>query len=111
MGDKDKKNFLNRAIKNVKDNPVLISPIIIWLLSLEPIINDFLKNSLSVVTIGISGFIIAIGFIIYQSLSCNIKIKNITSNFEHEKKLKNMLASKSIDGKEFEERMALLRKY
>ena len=104
-------NFLSKYIERIKANPELLFPWLIGIIGftipiVQAVVHEF--NSLSFYA---ALFFTAVALIIYQILNCNIRIGEKLSNIEHERKLKDKLVMKEISPEEFEQTMALLKKY
>jgi len=103
--------FIQTLLKKIEDNPLILFPIFTGCGSgILAIISQFVISTHPFIVFGLV-FIIAFSMIVYQFMSCDIKIKALKSQKEHYKKVKDLYADGSIPSNVFEERMTTLEKY
>jgi len=103
--------FLSNLYKKIEKNPTLIFPVISGSGSIA--IGVILQMFFSLprdLLFGLA-FLLAFSMIIYQIMSCNGRVKEITSHKEHYKKLKDLYTKGEISSDTFVERMNLLELY
>ena len=103
--------FLSNLYKKIEKNPTLIFPVISGSGSIAIGVILQLFYSLPKDLLFGLAFLLAFSMIIYQIMSCNIRVKEITSHKEHYKKLKDLYTKGEISNEIFIERMNLLELY
>jgi|GEM_PF-5219632 uncharacterized membrane protein len=107
----DIKGYFTTKIQRIQDNPELIAPYFIGGIGVAISAIQGIIHELSIVTIFASFFIIAIALILYQILNCNVRIYEILSDTEHQRKLKSLWITGKLTDEVFERKMELLKKY
>jgi uncharacterized membrane protein len=88
----------------IKNNPILIYPIIGILVS---VVFPFL-NSFSLTSQAFALILLSISIILYEYLSCQKRIKEITANTQHVNRLKDKLIESFKDTKDYNKILSLL---
>ncbi|NMB77620.1 MAG: hypothetical protein GYA23_00820 [Methanomicrobiales archaeon] len=110
MGE-DFKDYITSKTQRILDNPELLAPYFLGIIGAAISVIQYFLHDLNMTSIFASFFIIAIALILYQILNCNVRVYEILSDIEHQKKLKNLWISGKISDDDFEKKMILLEKY
>jgi membrane protein YdbS with pleckstrin-like domain len=105
------RDYLASKIKKIRENPELIAPYFISMIGVAISVIQYFLHELNTISIYASLIIIAIGLILYQILNCNVRVYEILSDIEYQKKIKSLWVSGKIDDKTFETKMTLLKRY
>ena len=103
--------ILTNLYKKIERDPILVFPVFSSFGSIILAIILQLLNSLPVILLIGLGFLLAFSMIIYQIMSCNLRIKEISSQKEHYRELKRQYTQGKISKDAFIEKMGLLEKY